>query len=360
MWKKITYYALMIIFGFLFMTMVTFSVTTNTETKFIKKSVSSGDYTNALKVYASYSNTNAIYNGVADNDSNCKVRVFELTYRNVDSPKSDEYNYLDLEYGIALEKSSLNTSNPKADAMGDVYNKTGYVVYNSEGESFTVFGNGYINGNATKKENAYVVHDENGDTSYVDEDKIVEYGTIELVNNYIDDIYMFYVPYQLLAQYSGFSKNDITKIEIRDRDGNVYTTINFAATLAYNSAYLTKVNEMVTVYNAAIDSDNYDAYNAMYDTWLNEYKTIDGANTYLTSSDYVNGMLWFKIIISLILYIVFVLVIGDILVGKRRIIIMFQSLGKKNSGGSFTGNTPIKKATDAPDLMDNVKKGDKK
>ncbi len=360
MWKKITYYALMIIFGFLFMTMVTFSVTTNTETKFIKKSINSGDYTNALKVYASYSNTNAIYQKSADSDSNCTVRVFELAYRNVDSPKSDKYNYLDIEYGIALEKSSLNTSNPKADAMGDVYNKTGYVVYNSKGESFTVFGNGYINGNVTKKENAYVVHDENGDTTYIDGEKVVEYGTIDLVNQYIEDIYMFYVPYELLVQYSGFESNDIAKIEIRDRDGNVYTTLNFDSVLSYDSAYLTKLNEMVKVYNVAIDADNYDEYNAMYDTWLSEYKAMDGANTYLTSDDYVNWLLWFKIIISLVLYIIFVLVIGDILVGKRRIIIMFQSLGKKNNGGSFTNNTPIKKSSDAPDLMDNVKKGDKK
>lgn len=351
MWKKILYYALMIIFGIVFMLMIMVSVVTSTEMAFIKKSVTSGDYTNALKVYTSYSNTNALFDEVADTDVSCEVRVFEFSYTNIAAASSDKYSYMDIEYGIALENSSMDMSNPSsASTDGTVINQSGFVVTNSAGETFKVYDNGYVDGNATDKKNAYLVEDANGSTTDVDGE---EYGVIDINNNYYEDIYMFYIPKTLLTMYSGFSVIDIKSIDIIDRDGNTYTSISFDEALDYSDTYLDKVAEMMDYYNAGVDAEDFTEYNEMYDAWEDEYLQIDGANLYLKSKDIIGGMVYFKIIGSLVLYVLFVLIVGDILVGKRRIIALFQRIGnRRNEGGSFTQPTGSgRKASDAPDLM---------
>ena len=364
MWKKILYYALMIIFGIVFMLMILVSVVTSTEMAYIKKSVTSGDYSNALKVYTSYSNTNALYDSVADTDANCEVRVFELAYTNIAAPTTTKYSYMDIEYGVALERLSMNMTNPSASSQdGTVINESGYVITNSLGEVFKVYDNGYVDGNATAKQNAYLVEDSNGSKTNLDGE---EYGIIDINNNYYSDIYMFYIPKKLLTMYSGFTLIDIKSIDIIDRDGNTFTSISFDEALNYNDSYLNKVAEMTEYYNAGVDKEDFTEYNDMYDSWEEEYLAIDGANTYLRSKDIYNGVVWFKIIGSLVLYTLFVLIVGDIVVGKRRIIALFQRIGNRgNNGGSFVQPTGSgRKATDAPDLMNDkvidTNKGDKK
>ena len=356
MWKKITYYALMIIFGILFMMMIMFSVFSGEEQSFIEDSINSGDYTNALKEYSSFSNTNPVYENLEMSDKS-ELRVFEVAYTNIVAPTSEKYNYLDIEYAIALENSTINKNNPAAsDDKGTVKNQFGYIVINSLGEKFQVYANGYVDGNATSKENAYLVKDKNGST--VNEDG-EEYGSIAVANNYYEPIYMLYIPSKLLNEYSGFTTFDIKTIKIVDNCGNTYQEINFDTALSYNSPFFNKINEMLTTYNECVDANSFEAYNNIYSEWEKSFLELDGANIYLKPKDYTNGWTWFKIVISAILYILFVLVLGDVLVGKRRIIKFFQNIGKnKNSGGSFQQPQGIKKAQDAPDLMDNNKKGE--
>ena len=368
MWKKIVYYALMIIFGIMFMLMVLVSTVTDAETKFIKKSINSGDYTNALKIYTSYANKNALFDGVADTDEDCEVRVFEFSYINVASATNDDENYMDIEYGIALEKSSLKRSNPSSSSTdGTIINQCGYIITNSVGETFHVYDNGYVDGNATLKNKAYLVEDSNGST--VDSDG-KEYGVIDINNNYYEDIYMFYIPRTLLTMYSGFSTIDIKSVAVVDNSGNTYTTISFDTALTYEDTYLNKLYEMVVEYNKGVDEDDFKEYKAMYDEWEAEYLEIEGAIKYLRSKDFINGWVYFRIIISFVLYVLFVLILGDILVGKRRIIALFNRIGHRdnNGGGSFQNPQGGKiKASDAPDLMDNkvidadvLEKGDRK
>ena len=318
-------------------------VVTNAETKFIKKSVKSGDYTNALKMYSSFSNTNAIYSTELEDE--CELRVFELSYTNVETPTNSKYSYMDIEYGIALESTTLDRTNPKpVDNEGTIINQAGFVVTNSIGEQFHVYDNGYKDGNATKKETAYPVYDSDGE----------EAGIIDINSMYYEKIYMFHIPLTLIKQYSGFTVYDIKSIKIVNNVGNTYASISFGDALNYSSEYFSLLDSMVSEYNKCVDLNDFKTYNDMYDEWEETYLTFDGANTYLRAKDYVNGLLWFKIIISLILYVLFVLIIGDILVGKRRIISLFQRLGQQqtNQGGSFTNpNGAGKKEEDAPDLM---------
>ena len=140
--------------------------------------------------------------------------------------------------------------------------------------------------------------------------------------------------------YSGFTEIDIKSIDIIDRDGNTFTSISFDEALNYNDSYLNKVAEMTEYYNAGVDKEDFTEYNDMYDSWEEEYLLIDGANTYLRSKDIYNGVVWFKIIGSLVLYTLFVLIVGDIVVGKRRIIALFQRIGNRGNNGGYVSRWP--------------------
>lgn len=316
MWKKIVYYACMVVVGILFMLAFYVTQVTNRYASLVKHSTSTNDYTNVLGIYTTFSNKNAIYSGKTVKDN--EVFVFE-TATTIDTPYEDSIKSLiDLEYSIFIEGNDRNTSNQQSGGIN--YNYCGYIVEDSSSNSFQVYDNLYKDGIISSENESNIY---NGYEFYVD--------TLGL------NLFTYRLPMDFIKNVGGL--NDVKSVRIIDSLGNTFANITFDEALTYSSETHTKIAEIKPLYNNAIITGSSTAVDAMYGEWKDGFLAIDGCQLAIKNNVIFNAKFYLKLVGMAILFILFVLIIGDLLVGKRRIIRLFKNVGSnKSNEGSFTND----------------------
>lgn len=330
MWKRIIYYSIMIFLGVLFMLMVSYGLFSSKQTSLEKHSLKTGDYTNILELHKTFSNKNEL---AISSTGELEFHVFETakaqTTPYVKGTVETTKELLDIDYTIVVVDDNRVLKNDQKD--GVIYNYSGLLIENSVGESFNYYDNNTVDG---------VVGSEN------------TYKGYDLSSVLLSGAELYSIPYNFLVNYSGFTTYDIKKISFIQSDGTSVQDILFDTALDYSGETHLKVNELIPYYNdAVLNSNKKSEYKAFYSTWKKEFKAIDGALIENSIDPILNAKYGFKVFGTLVLYLLFVFVLGDLLVGKRRIVSFFSSVRGKNSG-SFTNPNKTNNDASATNIVD--------
>lgn len=328
MWKKVAYYGCMCIIGVVFMIAASVSLVSSRYKKLVNHSIKSGNYSNVLGLYTSYSDKDELSLDITLSDSKSEIHVFESATQR-ETPymaggKMVSKNLLDVEYSIIIVRDKRINSTKQKDGVN--YNNFGFVIKNSIGEEFHYYDNKLKNG---------IISDN-------DEDKnIYDAYDLKLDTNSALNLFLYQIPYDFLVNYTGFSVYDIEEIRITDSSDNSFATIKSSSPLTYSSETMDKLNELKTYFNDDVINNKSKELKSFYKTWKPEFLALAGCQLALASNKVFTPLFWFKLIGTGILFILFMLVLGDFLVGKRRILGLIQSSKRTSGGGSFTN--PSKK-----------------
>lgn len=316
MWKKIVYYAGMIVVGILFMMAFSMVQIENTYKKLVKDSINSDDYKSILALYNKYGNNNAVYEKEVNGTT---IKVFETaSLRTLDDENDKEYSNLDIEYSIFLVNNSFKTVDAQT-SDGKTYNKRGFKV-----ENFSYYNNGFTDG--------FVLKEDSND--YEANSKI--YGKYSLfVDTSSLNVIQYTIPYEFMAS-NGIES--FTKIELINPVGDVDVSIEY--NFDYKSDFFTKVCEIKDKHNTSSKKNDFNEFNELYPTWEKEFRSVDGYVCDYKQSDIFGASFYIKLVAMLLCYILIILAIGDILVGKKRIIKFFKNI----SQGHKDDNSNIIKA----------------
>lgn len=297
------------------MLMVAFGLYSGKQTSLENHSIKTGDYTNILELHKTFANKNEL---TITTSGDVEFHVFETaqaqTTPYIKGTVETTKEFLDIDYTILVVDDNRVLKNDQHD--GIIYNYSGLLIENSLGETFNYYDTNTTDG---------VVNSEN------------TYGGYDLSAALLCGAELYSIPYQFLVKYSGFTTIDIKKISLIQSDGTSVQELEFTTALDYSGETHTKITELIPYYNDAVTNSNKKKdYKTFYATWKKEYKQIDGALIENSINPIINAKFGFKLLGTLVLYVLFVIVLGDLLVGKRRIISFFSGLTNKNSGGSFT------------------------
>ncbi len=324
MWKKIVYYAGTIIMGILFMFAFAMVQYQNTEDKIVKKAVKNDTLENVLRLDTQYVNATPVYS--ANLTDGASVRVFEtasITTRTVGKKK---YSMLDYAYTIVLVNDQMTKTNQQDPAKNYAYyNLMGYTVEGSAGD-FTYYNIGTVDGYKISPSAEY------GD-----------FETMFFARNQ-QDIYEFTVSCDFMNEVG---MDHITSITLNNSTGTAYHKI--VVNLGFDSAFMLKIKELKDEYNAAVITNTN--INSFYKTWKESFLSNDSFEIGYTSKNVITASYYVKIVLMLIAYIIIILAIGDTIVGKKRILNMFNNRGTNR--GQMNYQQPQKKSTsEAPILND--------
>lgn len=329
MWKKILYYVTMIVVGILLMIVTFVSLVGDRYKKLVNKSINSGDYSNVLSIYTTYANNHPLAGNMELSNDKGSAFVFETASQR-DTPDGEKTrDYLDIEYTVVLVGNYRANSNSQSE--GKIYNKSGFTITNSNNETFTYYDNKYADGIITNEE-----------------DRLFGAYNLKMDSASNLKIFTYAIPLEFLKNYTNFTKYDITKIEVSDSAGKTYMTFTPNNTLSYNSETHTKISELIPYFNAAVKSNSKDKeLNTFYKTWKPEFLSIDGSLMAIKNNVIFNGAFWFKVVGTGVLYILFVFILGDFTIGRRRILYLIQGGNRKANEGSFSKPNPNNKTMNA-------------
>lgn len=306
MWKKIVYYAAMIVVGVLFLMAYGMVKIENTYSSMISKSINSDNYSNVLRLYTTFGNKNAV---ASTKVNDAKVSVFETADITTRTEGNKSYDYLDYGYSVFISNSAAKKNNQQFED-GTEYNKTGIRITSGD-NSFTYYANTFEGG---------VIVDSD-DASYEQ-----KHGIYKDYNNlYVDTssfkLLHYTIPYEFVQNNLG--TNGFSKLEVLDASGSVYAKVE--SNFNYSSDFFTKIEEIKTSHNNASKADDMEEFNKSYDTWYDTYK--EGGYLFkFSQKDVFGASFYIKLVLMGLAFILVVLIIGDILVGKRRIISFFSNL----------------------------------
>lgn len=250
----------------------------------IEKSLSSGDYSNAISIVGGYYNDEPVFQ--ADFPEGGGIVLFSSAslYPGKDAEKNtvdDMYMhkaYNGFVYGL---KGKLNVTKDAND-----YNKAGINVIDFDGvvHKFEILDT-----------------DTNNDAKNDTNSSCVNYG-------------FMYVDFNYPGGNPKFETTSIAKIELVDCDGNVYTSVE--THLDYSEQFFADVNDFIVEYNANFNSENL---NGLHDAFIakSEHYKQSSVGVVKSSADK-------KSAIIVVVYFVVVYLIGDSLIGGRYVIRFFK------------------------------------
>lgn len=265
----IIYYLVAFVFGLFLAIMLPYTMHYTALMRHVSTSLAEGNYSDSIRVVGGYFNDEYAYQ---QNYSEGGIVLFEavtLVYNS--GEENDE----------TVDESRLH----KAYA-GYIYgvNK----VYDYTSNEANLAGIGIFNGSGVERRDTFIDYDSDDD------------GNKDTNSNLYTYDFLF-----LDLDCETFDK--ITKIVMYDKDGNVFSSIELD--LDFSGSFFSDVDEFVNEYNANPASENLQALN---DSFLakNSHYQISSFGDIQTKSNK-------KAITIIIIYFVFIYLLGDTIVGKR-------------------------------------------
>lgn len=320
MWKKIIYYVAMVVVGVLFMMSFAMVQIESTYVKLVNNAINSDNYTDILGLYTSFGNSQAVYSKDIDDT---KIRVFETASVRDKTENDNTYSYLDFEYSIFIVSSTAKTNNQQTED-GKEYNKKGFKI-----NEFSYYANGFKDGMILSSDdsNYEAWHNIYGDYKNL----MVDTSSLNIIQ--------YVIPYDFINTYASITSYD--KIEILDATGASYVTIE--GNFNYDSPFFNEIKSLKDVHNEASKNNNYDEFNEYHNSWKTSYNSTSSHVTAYSQGDVFKAGFYVKLVLMVVAYIIIMLVIGDILVGKKRIIDFFRNMSDKSKGKTI--NEPIEAET---------------
>lgn len=305
MWKKIAFYACSIIIGVSLMFAAVFTIANDRQLKLENKSMA-----NMLRLNKTLADTDELSITCTSQNTDFEVHMFEAAQARKTPYEVagviKEKKFLDKEY-IVVYKHDTRTKAVLQNA-GTQYNSLGFVIENSQGEEFHYYANMYKDGVVSNEEDNKNIY-----SCYQ-----LEYETLGGYN-------IFSIPYEFLKNYTSFTAYDVKSVKFIDNRNEVYSTVTPSSVLDYSSEYMNKVSEIIPYWNGAILGNELGSqFNTYKKTWRAEYKLISGAVWEYSPAVVFNGTFWTLSVLTLLIYALFVIVLGDFAVGRRRILVFFQ------------------------------------
>ncbi|MGM9971736.1 MAG: hypothetical protein ACI35W_04945 [Anaeroplasmataceae bacterium] len=328
MWKKIIYYVAMVVVGVLFMMSFSMVQIENTYVKLVNNAINSDNYTDILGLYTSFGNSQAVYSKDIDDT---KIRVFETASVRDRTENDNTYGYLDFEYSIFIASSTAKANDQQTEE-GKEYNKKGFKI-----GDFVYYANGFENGMILSSDdpNYEACHNIYGDYNNL----LVDTSSLNIIQ--------YVIPYDFINTYASVTSFD--KIEILDATGASYATIE--GTFNYDSTFFTEIKSLKDVHNDASKNNKTDEFDEYYNTWKTTYNSTSSHVTAYSQGDVFKAGFYVKLVLMVVAYIIIMLIIGDILVGKKRIIDFFRNISNKSKSKDV--NEPIE--AEARIVNDDVK-----
>lgn len=293
MWKKILYYCAMAVLTVVFMLASYYSAVTNRFVSIVEKSIKKDDYTNIVKLFSGFANNTPAYEAkLADGAT---IRIYETATVRESKEDDKKTDFFDYNYSIYLVNSSIKL-NEVQDSEGNQFNKHGFELKSGD------------------KSVEYTLDNASKYTNYTN-----------LTTNAVDlKIYQIELPYEFVNKNLG---ENIDKIIIRNADGTEYTSL---ADLNFNfdSNFFEKIKEIKPVFNDK-ETDN-NSRKEIFNKWKAEYDTDSNFIIGMSNKDLFPASFWLKLVGIFIAIVFIILVIGDTLVGKKRVIRLINSLTNKN------------------------------
>ncbi len=301
MWKKIIYYSVTAIFGVLFLLAAYYTTSMNRYVSIVEKAKKNDDYRNVIRLTSDFGNTQVIYSSTLSDGA--VIKIFETSSARKITVSGTEYTLLDINYAIYISGSKLNTSNSH-DILGDAYNKYGFELIAEDGSTFQYFIDNDLN----------------------PEMKTLVPDYTKLSYDYEDmSLFQIEIPYDFV---NSVLSSPVTQVNIKNSDDTNYAEIQVE--FDYDSDFFTQVSGLKDAYNAkTLGTKTSEEYNEYRSNWETEYYTNSQYVSGYTQSQLFPFTFYLKLVCLMVGYTVIILVVGDILVGKKRIIRLFNGL-KKN------------------------------
>lgn len=309
---SILYYGFTIIFGII-LAFYWFALGAQIKaSETLTKRAKAGDTQGVVSLLSGYYNENKVDSFEIENVGSLDIYEVVTTYTSTKEVDGTTKSYTLLEkgyMGIIYNVSDSWDREDKSDSDGKTYNRFG-VRFNgvdSEGNTQSYFYRIGYDSTVAESESSEI------------QNRAASYSACSFYYFLIGD-----------RAYQSFTQFD--SMDFITSDDKVVASQTFSQSYQLTSDFFTVTGKLVTDYNALALNDNAtsDNVNAILEVFNNSYKEYENFKT----SDYQDVIKNVNLYSSLKLlaYIVIVLIIGDFLVGKHRIIHAFKKLfGKEKS-----------------------------
>lgn len=309
---SILYYGFTIIFGII-LAFYWFALGAQIKaSETLTKRAKAGDTQGVVSLLSGYYNENKVDSFEIENVGSLDIYEVVTTYTSTKEVDGTTKSYTLLEkgyMGIIYNVSDSWDREDKSDSDGKTYNRFGirFNGVDSEGNTQSYFYRIGYDSTVAESESSEI------------QNRAASYSACSFYYFLIGD-----------RAYQSFTQFD--SMDFITSDDKVVASQTFSQSYQLTSDFFTVTGKLVTDYNALALNDNAtsDNVNAILEVFNNSYKEYENFKT----SDYQDVIKNVNLYSSLKLlaYIVIVLIIGDFLVGKHRIIHAFKKLfGKEKS-----------------------------
>lgn len=277
--------------------------------------VSNGNSEGVVSLLNGYYNNKAVDTFVIEGIGNLDVYevVTTYTYKVSENDTTNSYTLLEKGYmGIIYNVS-------------DSWDRSSY--QNADGQTFNKFGIKFNGLDSNGAETSYTFR-----IGYDASDTSINSSEADEIQNRYSTYQACGFYYFMLGDRAYKSISSVSSIDFLNAKEEVVASQSLTTSYTLNSTFFEVANTLVSGYNELVLANNAtnDNVNSLLETFNQEFNKYDN----FKSSDYstvVKNVYVFSTL-KLIAYILVVLILGDFLVGKHRIIHLFQNLfGKKKS-----------------------------
>lgn len=313
----ILYYGFTVIIGVILVFYFLTYGQTNKVSKSLTKYAEESKYLEMTQLLSAYQDPTAVLEQTLDDGTQFAIYRVDATY----SKKVDDKNY------VFLEKGYMGLiTNPGSNWDRNEYSDNDGVTRNNFGLQF----------NATNVNGESIIY--NYRIGYVEGEKYASDSEESAIKNrwYSYETCKFY--YFMIGDeiFEENSLSSISSFTFVNANSSLGTTINFDSALTLSSDFFTKMSEFNTKYNQMVmDATSNSDINSYVETFNSEVTTLNySTSTYASVVKYVPVFNALKIVG----YFLAILIIGDFLVGKHRIIHLFKKMFMRSK--TPTNTTP--------------------
>ncbi len=300
MWKKILYYGISLTLGVMFAVTLYYGMVASRFESIVNNAIKDREYVEIAQIFSHYNNAQEVYLDEQENGTIVVIfetgAVEEIVVYEDQSPIAQ----MDMYYSIFVLNSNIDSSTTQDD-KGNAINETGFTLKSSD------------------KECTYNVLEAKKFDEY--KDLFIEAVGLDMIQ--------IQIPSEYVVEELG-KDQVIENIIVSNADGSEY--LNLDVNFAYSSDFFLEISELKVEHNKAAIADTDEAiekFSVFFEEWKADfYKQPTFLSGYTLDQIYPTSF-YVKLASGIVAYFVVVFILGDFIVGKKRILSLFNKITKK-------------------------------